>query len=155
MNHSFPFVLLLLAGAVAAADTTSSARAKRPPPPPVYLEECTGCHAAYLPRMLPAASWQRLLGGLPTHFGVDASLDAATLAAIRPWLLDNAGDAQRFPVAPEQDRITRAQWFTRQHHGIKPATWQRPAIGSKSNCGACHGQADQGKYGEHDVHIPK
>jgi hypothetical protein len=31
--------------------------------------------------MLPAASWQRLMGNLPRHFGTDASLDAATTAA--------------------------------------------------------------------------
>lgn len=155
MNHSFPFVLLLLAGAVAAADTTSSARAKRPPPPPVYLEECGGCHAAFLPRMLPAASWRRLLQDLPHHFASDASLDAATAGEIERWLVSNAGDGARFPTAPAEDRITRTRWFTRQHDEIAAKTWQRAAIGKRSNCTACHRTAEQGVFNEHDLRIPK
>lgn len=155
MNHSFPFVLLLLAGAVAAADTTSSARPKRPPPPPVYLEECAGCHAAFLPQMLPAASWRRLLQNLPHHFATDASLDAATANEIERWLVSNAGDDTRFPSAPAADRITRTRWFTRQHDEIGAKTWQRPAIGKPSNCTACHRTADEGVFRERDVRIPK
>ena len=33
-------------------------------------------------------AWQRLMGNLGKHFGVDASLDAATNRAIASWLKD-------------------------------------------------------------------
>lgn len=146
-------ITALLAASVSHAG--AGARSKRPPPPAVYLEECASCHAAYLPRMLPAASWQRLLQTLPDHFGSDASLDAALTREIGSWLLANAGDAKHFPSAPEQDRITRARWFTRQHDEISAQTWQRPAIQQRSNCTACHRSADQGVFNEHGVRIPK
>ena len=34
-----------------------------------YTQECAACHLAYPPGLLPAASWQRLMGGLGKHFG--------------------------------------------------------------------------------------
>ena len=46
--------------------------------PPAYVQECGSCHAAYPPGMLPARSWQRVMGGLDRHYGSDASLDAPT-----------------------------------------------------------------------------
>lgn len=153
LRHLMLAIAALLA--TSAGQAGDAARGKRPPPPAVYLEECASCHAAFLPRMLPAASWQRLLQGLPEHFGTDASLDAALTREIGSWLLANAGDAKRFPSAPEQDRITRARWFTRQHDEIPEKSWQRPAIRQPSNCTACHRSADQGVFNEHDVRIPK
>ena len=38
---------------------------------PKYQQECAACHTAYPPGLLPAASWQRLMGGLGKHFGVE------------------------------------------------------------------------------------
>lgn len=146
---------VLFAASVTAAPVTAAARGKRPPPPAVYVEECASCHAAFLPRMLPAESWQRLLRNLPDHFGTDASLDAALTREIGDWLLANAGDAKRFPEAPAEDRITRARWFERQHDEISAKTWQRASIRKQSNCTACHRGADQGDFNEHDVRIPK
>ena len=36
--------------------------------------ECSACHIAYPPRMLPVASWEALMAGLKTHFGEDDEL---------------------------------------------------------------------------------
>lgn len=125
---------------------------------PQYTQECAACHLAYPPGMLPAASWQRLMAGLPRHFGTDASLDAASMQQIGAWLQANAGThrkLRRETGAPADDRITRAAWFTREHREIAPAVVQRKAIGSLSNCAACHGGAAQGSFSEHDIRIPK
>jgi len=122
---------------------------------PLYTQECAACHLAYPPGMLPASSWQRLTGKLTQHFGVDASLDAATLAKLTPWLLANAGTVRRIAESPPEDRISRSPWFVRKHHEIAADTWKRASIKSASNCAACHRGADRGDFDEDNVRIPK
>ena len=122
---------------------------------PKYQQECTACHIAYPPGMLPAASWQRVMGGLDKHFGVDASLDLATTAEIAAWLQGHAGSYKRAREEPPQDRITRSKWFVRQHDEVSASVWKRKAVGSPSNCSACHAAAATGHFNEDDVRIPK
>ncbi len=152
---------------------------------PKYSAECGACHLAYPPGMLPAASWARLMGSLPRHFGTDASLDTPTLAALSTWLAAHAAGAggapsaappgpaapptaQPTPAAPPdaspapapaaaqpQDRITQTRWFVRKHRELDPSVWQRAAVRSAANCAACHSQADQGVFNEHQVRIPR
>lgn len=122
-----------------------------------FQAECGSCHVAYPPALLPQASWDRLLGHLPQHFGTDASLDAATLAQVRRFVQDNAGSYRRVREAPPQDRITRSEWFLREHReGEVPAeVWKRASVKSPANCAACHSGAAQGDYSEHSVRIPR
>lgn len=122
-----------------------------------FQAECGSCHVAYPPALLPASSWQRLLGNLPQHFGTDASLDAATLAQVRSFIQDNAGSYRRVREAPPQDRITRSDWFLRKHReGEVPSeVWKRASVKSPANCAACHRGAAQGEYDEHAVRIPR
>ena len=107
--------------------------------------------------MLPAASWQRLMGGLQQHYGTDASLDEASTREISQWLQTQAGTYKRVREAPPQDRITLSDWFTRKHHRgeVPPDVWRRPAVGRASNCAACHTQADQGRFSEREIRIPR
>lgn len=122
---------------------------------PKYQQECASCHVAYPPGMLPAESWRRLLNGLPRHFGTDASLDAASVQTLSSWLVANAGTYRRVRQSPPEDRITRSDWFVRQHDEVSAAAWKRPAVKSAANCSACHGQADQGDFDEDNVRIPR
>lgn len=121
---------------------------------PKYKQECAACHVAYPPKLLPAESWQRLMRGLPTHFGTDASLDEASVKQISKWLGQNAGTRRAGQTAPPDDRITRSAWFQREHHEVSPRTWQLPKVKSASNCLACHARANQGVFNEHEVRIP-
>jgi hypothetical protein len=105
--------------------------------------------------MLPASSWQRLMQGLPEHFGTDASLDPATQKELSQWLDANAGTGKRVGEVPPQDRITRSAWFLRKHDDVAPATWKRPAVKSPANCAACHTTADQGDFDERQIRIPR
>lgn len=94
------------AAAAAPAATTPAAtapQAKAGPANPrdVFQRECGDCHIAYAPRLLPAADWRRIVGTLDRHFGVDASLDAATSASIAAWLEANAGRARSGGVREE------------------------------------------------------
>ncbi len=128
--------------------------APRVPLLPAYRQECAGCHIAYPPSMLPAASWQRLLSNLPHHYGTDASLDPPTVQALAAWLTANAGTGRRAAVPPD-DRITRSAWFQRKHDEVPADAWKRPAVRSASNCAACHAGAESGDFDEHRVRIPR
>jgi hypothetical protein len=142
-------------GTCIAAYADDGSRGSRRPLLPKYQQECASCHIAYPPEMLPATSWQRLMTGLPRHFGVDASLDAASMKELSSWLVTNAGTYHRVRQSPPEDRITRSAWFTRKHDEVLPAAWRRPSVKSPSNCSACHAQADQGDFDERLVRIPR
>jgi mono/diheme cytochrome c family protein len=121
-----------------------------------FQTECSACHMAYPPGMLPAASWKEMMGTLDKHFDTDASLDAATVAEILPFLEQNAAperkaDSGAKPVL----RITETRWFKNEHDEISPATWKRDSIKSASNCMACHTGADKGDFDEDSIRIPK
>jgi Dihaem cytochrome c len=141
-----------LAPAVFADDGN---RAPQVSPLPAYQQECAACHLAYPPGMLPAASWQRVMGTLSRHYGTDASLDPAAVKAISAWLSANAGTYKRVREEPPEDRITRSAWFVRKHDEVPAAAWKRPAVKSAANCAACHAQADQGDFSERNVRIPR
>lgn len=130
-------------------------RASRVPLLPKYQQECSACHLAYPPDMLPAASWRRLMDNLPEHYGTDASLDPETVKQLAGWLSANAGTGKRMQKAPPEDRITRSAWFVHEHDELSAATWKLPAVKSPANCAACHTRADQGDFNEHNVRIPR
>jgi mono/diheme cytochrome c family protein len=124
---------------------------------PKYQQECAACHLAFPPGMLPAASWQHIMGTLSQHYGADASLDDATTRDIATWLKTHAGTYKRVSEAPPQDRITQSAWFLQKHRpGEVPAdAWKRAAVGSPANCAACHRNAAQGSFSEREISIPK
>jgi nitrate/TMAO reductase-like tetraheme cytochrome c subunit len=120
-----------------------------------YQQECASCHTAYPPGLLPAESWGRILGSLDKHYGTDASLDAQTTRDITQWLRANAATSRRAKEAPAEDRITRSAWFAREHRKISADVWKRPSVRSTANCSACHAGADQGRFNEHEVRVPR
>lgn len=124
----------------------------RADPAALYRQECSACHAAFAPRLLPPASWDALMANLPRHFGTDASLDPAVQKRLAGWLTSQ-GAAGR--ARPEGDRITQSVWFLHEHSELAAGVWSRPSIKSPSNCGACHRGADSGVFDEHDVRIPR
>lgn len=142
---------LLLAGAAQA----DSGRRMPPDMPKAYAPECGACHTAYPPGLLPARSWQRVMDGLARHYGTDASLDPKTVQEIAGWLQAHAGTYKRVTEEPPQDRITRSAWFERKHRKVEPAVWQLPSVKTAANCGACHGDADRGRFDDDDLRFPE
>jgi len=120
-----------------------------------WQKECTSCHLAFAPGLLPAESWRKMMSGLDKHFGADASLSAQENREITAFLVNNASNRWRASTAPL--RITETVWFKRKHDGreISPAVWQRPAVKSPANCQACHIDADKGDFNERSIRIPK
>ena len=158
--HLSPRLPILRAPCVLVAALALNAAAQAGDAPraallPAYKSECSACHIAYPPALLPAASWQRVMSTLARHYGADASLDPATARELSAWLSANAGTAKRVREEPPQDRITLSAWFVRKHREVPTAAWARPAVKSAANCATCHTQAEQGDFNEHNVRIPR
>jgi hypothetical protein len=120
-----------------------------------WQAECSGCHLAFPPGLLPAASWKKVMTGLDKHFGTDASLSPPDTAEITDFLVKHASNRWTATAAPL--RVTESAWFKSKHLSgeINAAVWKRPSVKSTSNCMACHSGADKGDFNEDRVRIPK
>ncbi len=130
------------------------------PGPANYRNECGSCHVAYAPALLPPAQWSRVLAQLDRHYGVDASVNAATLATLRSALANSGAPAP----GPELPRISTQPWFLHEHRGVPfrvaaaapvagaartaPAAAASAAAPAPSDCAACHVRAAAGDYAE-------
>jgi cytochrome c553 len=141
--------LALLAAAPAPAAPAATAQAQ-------WQQECSACHIAYPPRLLSAASWNAVMDGLGSHFGTDASLDAAATQTIRAFLVQNAGRDSRSRADKPLLRITETPWFVHEHsEELPPGIFKSAAVKSASNCAACHTRAAQGSFSEHEIRLPR
>ena len=155
------FALMALMAAAAHADSNKYGgenRGKPVLPAQVnakWQQECSGCHMAFPPGLLPAASWKKMMSGLDKHFGTDASLTPAETTEITNFLVKNESNRWSANTAPL--RITESAWFKSKHNDreISPAVWKRASIKSPANCLACHAGADKGNFDEHSIRIPK
>lgn len=122
--------------------------------PKAYQQECSACHVAYPPGLLPARSWQRVMTGLDRHYGTDASLDAATVRQLSDWIQTHAATGKYAAQTAAEDRITRTPWFERKHREIEPAVWKLPSVRSAAQCAACHTGAEQGRFDDDSLKMP-
>lgn len=153
MRITILFAALLIAASPARADDDWVP----PVTDPLVLKECGACHMAFQPAFLPARSWDRMMDELAEHFGEDASLPAETAQDVRAYLTANAGDmvtagrARKYMrwVAPggTPQWITRNPDFERKHR-LPDRVWADPKVVTKSNCPACHVDAERGWYDE-------
>ena len=123
-------------------------------PDQVWAKECGACHYAFHPSLLPRASWAALMADLRDHFGEDASLPPAAAGRDRRLLaglcgggLGHQGRATSIECPPADPlRITAAPFWVRRHRRIDPAIFAAPPVKAKSNCIACHRDADSGRF---------
>lgn len=118
-----------------------------------WQQECASCHIAFAPGLLPPASWKKLMSNLDTHFGSNASLNESDTAAITDFLVKHASNRWTTSNAPL--RITETRWYKSRHRELSPAVFKRAAVGSHSNCAACHAKAAKGVFDERGVKIPR
>ena len=132
---------------------------------PLYLQECGGCHFPYQPGLLPARSWNKLMGGLENHFGENAELPAGDAEALTDYLVRNAADHANFkrsrkimnalPPGETPLRVSETPYFIDKHGQLSRAMVQdNPGVVSISRCGVCHTNADKGSFSESGVRIP-
>ena len=132
--------------------------------PPVtndsMLNECTDCHIAYQPQMLPQRSWRKILNGITDHFGEELEVSKETQQEILVYLLDNAADrskrreAQKFlrGISPESVpiRITETPRWRKKHEELPSRFWKDKRVESEGDCSACHTKAEKGLYDDDD-----
>ena len=130
----------------------------------VYARTCGACHAPYHPSLLPAASWQAVLRQLDDHFGIDNSkLSRADLVEIAAFLATHAAEAWdtetgvRFRTVSETEprRITATPYWQSMHASLPDSWFARTSVGSKNNCGACHIDAETGRFADSRIVVPK
>lgn len=160
-------IVWLASGAVMADDDHGASR-RGPDVAPVknalYRDECGSCHFAYQPGLLPARSWQKLMGALDDHFGENAELDDATRQQLQEFLIANAAENSgtrrsakilRSLGKESPMRITEVPYIMRKHDEIPMRLIRSNSeVGSLSNCAACHTRADSGSFAEREIDIP-
>jgi len=129
-----------------------------------WRDECGSCHAVFYPALLPARSWEKLMAEQDKHFDSDLGLDAATSTAVLKFMGDNAADKhlteaafkieQSVPKDSTPLRITDTPYWVNKHREIAAADWANPLVKSKSNCAACHSDADEGTFEDGAMQIP-
>lgn len=130
-----------------------------------YRQECSSCHFLYQPGLLPARSWEKLMGETDRHFGEDLALDEATVKELTAYLAANGADRQTnkrsrriaASISPSAApvRITEVPYIVKEHREVSKQTFSRPSIKTFSNCGACHTKGADGNFEEDFVEIPK
>jgi hypothetical protein len=131
----------------------------------LYEQECSSCHFAYPPGLLPAQSWQAIMTGLGDHFGENAELAEPDRSAIQTYLLANSADTSELrrsrkimrsvSASAVPLRITELRYFKHEHDEI-PArlVTGNPDVGSFSQCDRCHQDAKYGFFSENKITIP-
>lgn len=128
-----------------------------------YAEECSACHMAYHPATRPARSWQAIMANLGDHFGEDATLPADTRDEITTWLTANASDKvdskpaalwRGLTGAPRMALPETPQW-QRIHKTVDAARFTQPPVYNRSNCAACHADAESGWFSPLAISLPK
>lgn len=115
-----------------------------------WKEECGSCHIAFPPQLLTKENWRALISGLDKHFGANATLEPEAATEILDFLLNHAGSAFDGHRSESGMRITDTPWFIQKHGRLPNRTWSDPSIKNKSNCKACHANAEHGVWSEHD-----
>jgi hypothetical protein len=103
-------------------------------------DECSACHIAYPPALLPKASWNAILDDLSNHFGEDASLPAESVAQIRAYL-DGAAPATIRGMDPAKPilKISDFPWFQGVHGRFEALAVADPRGGTMATCAAEQG----------------
>ena len=73
-------------------------------------------------------------------------LGSGSTQSIADWLTAHAGTGRRFSEPPPDNRITKSNWFVREHDEVSAAEWRAKDVGSKANCPACHVDANKGYF---------
>lgn len=165
-----PMLMLASTGAIAAIGIGSylaleSLPRPRTPSalhPAIWVEECGACHTPHHPSLLPAVSWAQIMANLYDHFGEDASLPEAAAREIGDWLAANSSEnfdtkaAVWFgtPDTAEPPRITASARWQDIHEDLPAEMFKRTKVASKANCGACHTDADTGRFALSAISIP-
>ena len=145
-------------------DDDDDERHMRPVNNSTYKAACGACHFAYQPELLPSASWLKIVAAHDDHFGESIALDDESTRIISDYLKKNGAETSSAKRAVKimrsiddetPARITDIKYIRKKHDDISSKVLEREAIGSLSNCTACHLGAERGVYDDDYVKIPE
>ena len=110
-------------------------------------KECGACHMAYPASLMPARSWELIIGSLDNHFGENAELPEPTRLKVLAYMTQNAGDSgatdswflRGLHATDTPARITDMPFWRSIHGGFPVTSFKRASVRAKSNCIGCHG----------------
>jgi len=130
----------------------------------LWQEECSDCHLAYHPSLLPARSWTALLDAQQNHFGEDLSLEADTFNTLKRYAQSNSAEQgateparkimARMPDSATPLRITETRYWKHKHNEISASVWAQSNVNGKAQCESCHQDALQGWFEDSAMEIP-
>lgn len=131
----------------------------------LYINECSACHFAYQPGLLPSKAWSKMMSNLSDHFDTDASLDPEDLEKISKYLNDNSAEKNMqykrsnrivSSLLPGQipTSISTTPYIIKKHRDIRKDLITQKEVKGLFNCMACHTTADKGIYNDDDINIP-
>jgi cytochrome b len=130
-----------------------------------WREECGSCHGVFYPALLPARSWEKIMTEQGQHFGSDLGLDDTTTKAVLAFMVANSAEKHQIEAGYKIDnsiakgatplRITETPYWVKKHREIAASDWANPLVKSKSNCSACHVDAEVGTYEDAAMRMPK
>lgn len=132
---------------------------------PLYKSECSSCHMAYPPGLLPSGSWKKIMTGLESHFGDNAELDNESHKIISDFLITNSADdsdyrrSRKIMKSLKKNetpiRISETPYIIRKHDELPDRLIKyNKQVNSLGNCIACHSGAEKGLFDEDHVRIP-
>lgn len=128
-----------------------------------YVATCGGCHWAYVPQLLPRASWEKILAQPEDHFGSSLALSQQDKSVLSEYLAANAADTTSLKLGRKimhglngaaPLRISEIPYILHKHRGISPAVFSRKSINSLANCIACHPSAASARFDDDSIAIP-
>lgn len=125
-----------------------------------WTHECSECHLAYTPGLLPARSWDRMLDEQDRHFGEDLSLPPAKIAQLRaairgPRTPAESRSVRSVPAAQSPQRITELRWWKHVHEEVEPSRFKPPYASGPHECNSCHRDAASGIFHPRMIQHPK
>jgi len=132
-----------------------------------YQDECSSCHYAYPPGLLPEVSWNKLLAkpALTKHFGENIEMKESLRIELLSYAVANSAEkvsakrAQKIMASLEKgaapERITETPYIKRKHQNIPENMIKgNPKVLALSQCDTCHTQAKAGNLDDDTVLIP-
>lgn len=130
----------------------------------LWREECGSCHLAFHPSLLPARSWKAMMEGQALHFGEDLFLEQESITLIQEFMTGNAAEQfateaawkinNSIPPNEAPLSITETAYWQDKHNEIPEGIWEHPEVKGKSNCIACHIDAEDGTFEDAAMRLP-
>jgi len=128
-----------------------------------FYHECGDCHKIYPPFLLPKKSWNKVMNDLDNHFGVEiteANISKAKQDSIRAYLYENSAEHTTREASVKilkslkgisPKAVTKTPYWRETHKNIPRSAYRDKKIKDKSNCFACHKNAENGDFDDMNI----